>query len=207
MLTGKKMIVRWWTPSWSPIIVFFFVFVWIVKNSNQNSVSNGVPQFGVFRNKKIIFFKWNLIFIYCMIKYKDTIIKHKDTIIINLHHQISSKYVQLNHFSNVDVYAYPEHHSKCQTYYWDSIISLRLRWVLKRSCHIVATLSFIRVQFSFCLKKGSYVELVWWRRLAVRIILSHASLTWKQLCKRRLDKAKKICKRRIQLTNNNQRTL
>ena len=52
-----------------------------------------------------------------MIKYKDTIIKHKDTIIINLHHQISSKYVQLNHFSNVDVYAYPEHHSKCQTYY------------------------------------------------------------------------------------------
>ena len=77
-------------------------------------MSNDVLQFGVLRNKKILNFKACeiKIFIYCMIKYKDTII-------INLHHQICSKYFQLNHFSIVHVYAYREHDSECQAYYRD----------------------------------------------------------------------------------------
>ena len=54
-----------------------------------------------------------------MIKNKDTMIKYKDTLIINLHHQICSKYFLINHFSIVHEYAYHEDHSERERDYSD----------------------------------------------------------------------------------------
>ena len=53
----------------------------------------------------------NLNFINCITKNKDTMMKGKDTQIINLHHQICSKYFRLNHSSIVHEFAYHEDHS------------------------------------------------------------------------------------------------